>query len=191
MKRLAILGASGHGKVVGDAAALSGWEIIAFFDDEWPRVAAVGPWAMLGGTSELLRASGQYEGVVVAIGNNAVRLQRQRELAKHQLPFVSIVHPAATVSRLARVGPGSVIFAGAVLNPFAEIGAACIINTCASVDHDCLLADGVHVSPGAHLGGGVQIGEGSWVGIGAAVKHGLRLGNGVTVGASYEMWATD
>ena len=33
---LAILGASGHGKVLADIAELSGWSAIEFFDDAWP-----------------------------------------------------------------------------------------------------------------------------------------------------------
>ncbi len=36
MKRLAILGASGHGKVVAEIAELCGWGKIHFFDDAWP-----------------------------------------------------------------------------------------------------------------------------------------------------------
>ena len=34
--RLAILGASGHGKVAADAAEQGGWPSVAFFDDAWP-----------------------------------------------------------------------------------------------------------------------------------------------------------
>jgi len=34
--RLAILGASGHGKVVADAAEQAGWQSVVFFDDAWP-----------------------------------------------------------------------------------------------------------------------------------------------------------
>lgn len=37
MKTLAILGASGHGKVVADAALSSGlWTKVVFYDDAWP-----------------------------------------------------------------------------------------------------------------------------------------------------------
>ena len=34
MKRLIIIGASGHGKVVADIAALNGYTDIAFLDDD-------------------------------------------------------------------------------------------------------------------------------------------------------------
>ena len=33
MRSLAILGRGGHGKVVAEAALLSGWKSISFFDD--------------------------------------------------------------------------------------------------------------------------------------------------------------
>ncbi len=39
MSRLAVLGASGHGKVVADCAELVGWSDIVFFDDAWPKIA--------------------------------------------------------------------------------------------------------------------------------------------------------
>lgn len=182
MKQLAILGASGHGKVVADAALLAGWSVV-FFDDAWPRVSANGPWLVVGTTADLLRQANRFEGAVVAIGDNAVRLTKQRELVDNGVALISVIHRAAVVSSFAEVGAGCVIFAGAVLNPFARLGAGCILNTGAAVDHDCLLADGVHVSPGAHLGGGVIVGEASWIGIGASVKHGVSVGAGAVVGA--------
>jgi sugar O-acyltransferase (sialic acid O-acetyltransferase NeuD family) len=181
--RLAILGASGHGKVVADAALLAGWTEVVFYDDHWPALDRVGPWAVVGSSGDLLRSATSHDAIVVAIGDNRVRLAWQREIMHARATLASIVHPAAVVSPHACVGPGSVICAAAVVNPFAIAGAACIINTGATVDHDCVLADGVHVSPGAHLGGGVRIGEASWVGIGASVRHGSVIGANVMVGA--------
>lgn len=183
MRRLAILGASGHGKVVADAALRWGWEGVVFYDDGWPRIQALGPWSVVGTTVDLLRDLENVDGVVVAIGDNRVRLGKQRELSAAGAPIVSVIHPAAVVSPFAAVGPGSVIFAGAVVNPFASVGAAGVINTSATVDHDCMLADGVHISPGAHLSGAVHVGEGSWIGVGAAVRQGISIGANVIVGA--------
>lgn len=181
MTRLAILGASGHGRVIADAALLAGWLEVVFFDDA--PVAGGAPWRILGDTKALLASHTRFDGAIVGIGNNDVRLAKHRELASRGIRMVSIVHPAAVVSPRACVGEGSAVLAGGIINPFATTGVACIVNTGASVDHDCILADGVHVSPGARLGGTVRVGECSWVGIGAAVREGICIGARVKVGA--------
>jgi sugar O-acyltransferase (sialic acid O-acetyltransferase NeuD family) len=183
MNRLAILGASGHGKVVADAAALCGWGHIDFFDDAWPERTVCGVWSIVGSSAQLLAAVGTYEGVVVAIGNNAIRRVKQQQLVQAGAVMATIVHPAAVVSKHAYVGAGSVVFATAVINPFCEIGDGAILNTGCSVDHDCSLGAFVHVSPGARLAGQVQVGDESWVGIGACVRQLTSIGAHVTVGA--------
>jgi sugar O-acyltransferase (sialic acid O-acetyltransferase NeuD family) len=178
-----MLGASGHAKVVAEAADLAGWDRVYLFDDRWPELSALGPWSVAGTTSMLLEQVREYEGAVVAIGASDVRLRLQRQLEAAGATMAVITHPSAVVSRLATLGLGTVVLAGAIVNPFASIATSCIVNTGASIDHDCVLASGVHVSPGARLGGGVRVGEGSWIGIGASVKQGIVIGVGVTVGA--------
>jgi sugar O-acyltransferase (sialic acid O-acetyltransferase NeuD family) len=183
MKRLALLGASGHGKVVADAALASGWSSVEFFDDAWPQRERNGLWSVVGDTSVLLERLAHYDGVMVSIGDCAVRWAKQQLLQAANARLATVIHPAATVSRHAVLGPGSVVMAGAVVNIDVEVGAAGIINTGATVDHDCRLAEAVHICPGAHLAGNVQVGFCSWVGIGAAIKQGIVLGNNVLVGA--------
>jgi sugar O-acyltransferase (sialic acid O-acetyltransferase NeuD family) len=183
MKALAILGASGHGKVVADCAGLCGWEQVVFFDDAWPQLQQNGHWPVLGNTNALLDALAQYDGVLVAIGNNRIRQQKLALLRESGAALISLIHPAATVSAFSSVGLGSVVFAGAMINVDARIGEGAIINTCASVDHDCVLGDAVHVSPGAHLAGAVSVGDRSWVGIGAVIRQLITVGEDVTVGA--------
>jgi sugar O-acyltransferase (sialic acid O-acetyltransferase NeuD family) len=181
-RRLAILGASGHGKVVADAALLVGWQEVAFFDDAWPGVSMVGPWPVIGGSEQLVEEVAAFDGVMVAIGDNAVRLGKLGLFEEKGLKPATIIHPSAVISDYASVGKGSVVCAGAVVNPFAEIGYGCIINTGATVDHDCMVADGVHVSPGAHLGGGVRVGHVTWIGLGACVKQCICIGEESIVG---------
>lgn len=180
---LALLGASGHGKVVADAAFASGWRSVVFFDDVWPQLSFNGSWPVIGATANLLARLQEFDGVLVSIGNAAVRVRKQRELVEAGARLVSIIHPRACVSPSAQLGLGSVVMAGVVINADAQVGDACIVNTCASVDHDCRLADGVHVSPGAHLCGDVRVGSCSWVGVGASVRQGIRIGANVMVGA--------
>ena len=183
MKRLALLGASGHGKVVADSALAAGWSTVHFFDDAWPGVEVNGAWPVAGGTAELLARLPEFDGVLVSIGDAAIRLRKHLALLQAGARMISVVHPRAWVSPHAGLGLGSVVMPGAVINADAILGQACIVNTGASVDHDCRLADAVHASPGAHLSGDVHVGEGSWIGVGASVRQGVRIGAGVMVGA--------
>jgi len=181
-KRLAILGASGHGKVVADIALLTGWAEVLFFDDAWPEITVVGPWPVIGNSQALLDKSSYYGGLFVAIGDNRTRLDKMRLFEEQGRQPVTLIHPSAVISRYASVGKGTVICASAVINAFAEIGRGCIINTGATVDHDCAIADGVHVSPGAHLGGAVRVDKATWIGLGASVKQNRSIGEGSIVG---------
>lgn len=183
MKRLAILGCGGHGKVVADTALAAGWQAVDFFDDAWPGRASNGHWQVVGDTAELMKRSGEYQGVIVAIGDCATRWRKHQALLDWGAPLATIVHPFSWVSPRSSIGLGSVVIAGAVVNVDAQVGQACIVNTGATIDHDCLVADAVHVTPGARLLGNVTVGHASWVGGGAVVKQGTRIGAGVLVGA--------
>ncbi|MBE0484487.1 MAG: acetyltransferase [Bacterioplanes sp.] len=179
---MAILGASGHGKVVAEIAELNGWDVV-FFDDAFPSVNGLAHWPVVGSTHDLLNDLQRFDGFFVAIGNNRIRLDKQRMLAQKGATFPVLIHPSAVVSRHANVQAGCVVMAGAVVNPFALINQACIVNTAATIDHDCVLAEGVHISPGANLAGAVSVGACSWVGIGASVKQCVKIGANVVAGA--------
>lgn len=182
MKKLGILGAGGHARVVADAAEMLGWAEISLFDDAWPKTIK-GPWPIVGSGQDLETRLAEFDGVIVAIGSNAVRLGKQRRLVQRGARIVSIIHPAAIVSRHAHLGLGSVVIAGAVINTGVETGHAVIINTAATIGHDCRLGAGVHISPGANLAGGVQIGDEAWIGVGSSVKELVSVGARSRVGA--------
>lgn len=181
--KLAVLGASGHGKVVADTAQACGWKQIDFFDDTWPARQENGHWQIIGGWTQLLSRLDDYEGVFVAIGNNRIRYSKVIELESVGAKIVSLVHPHAVISQYVSIGIGSLIVAGVVVNVDTVIGRGVILNTGCSVDHDCVLHDGVHICPGARLAGGIEVGKLSWVGIGASVRQSLRIGTEVVIGA--------
>lgn len=183
MKCLAILGASGHGKVVADIALALGWDLVVFFDDAWPSISNNGGWFVEGDAEKLLERKDQFDGVVVAIGNCRTRLKLQTRLESSGCCIATLVHPTACVSQFSSIGAGSVVMPGVVINADALIGRACVVNSGATVDHDDILADGVHVAPGANVSGDVAVGECSWIGVGAAIKQGVSIGSDVIVGA--------
>jgi sugar O-acyltransferase (sialic acid O-acetyltransferase NeuD family) len=180
-KRLAILGASGHGRVVADAALCSKkWQEVVFYDDAYPTLTRNGSFRVAGDTKALL-SSGLP--VVVGIGNNQTRLEKSVMLQQQGVELAIVCHPAAVISHDVVLGAGTVVFAGAVINSGALLGRSCIVNSMAVVEHDCQLADAVHLSPGVCLGGGCKLGAGAWVGIGASVRHLMTLGEFSVVGA--------
>lgn len=180
---LAILGASGHGKVLADIAELSGWEKIVFFDDAWPEKTENGPWQVIGDTQNLLNSLNSYNGIIVAIGNNKIRQQKLQQLNSAGAKIITLIHPSATISKYTQIGPGSVVVAGAVINPDCIIGSGAIINTCSSVGHDCNLGEAVHICPGARLAGGTEVDDRAWVGVGSSVRQLTKVGADAIVGA--------
>lgn len=184
MNCVAIIGASGHGKVVADALLqLSANITIVFFDDAFPSITLNAHWAVAGNTSDFIKQSQAFDGVVVAIGNNHIRLAKQIEIEISGAKILSVIHPKAIVSPYAAIGKGVVVLAGAVVNAFSTIGNGCIINSNAVVEHDVKLCDAVHICPGANVAGGVVIEQESWIGIGSCVKQLVHIGKNVTVGA--------
>ena len=183
MRRLAILGASGHGKVIAEIAELCGWSDIVFFDDAWPSVNSIGVWKVVGSTDQLITCIREYDAFFIAIGNNTIRSDKFMQLSNLGVNAALLVHPSSTVSKYASLGAGTVVMANAVVNSFATIGQACIINTSSVIEHDCVLNDGCHISPGAHLAGAVHIGRRSWIGIGVNVIQQINISDDVIVGA--------
>lgn len=175
MNRLIIIGASGHGKVVADIAALMGYVDIVFLDDD-ENVKMCADWPVIG------KSKNAPEGdVFIAIGNAKIRSRLMEYYKDRKQP--TLIHPNATVAKDVEIGLGTVIMAGAVINPGAKIGEGCIINTSSSVDHDCVVSDFVHISVNAHLCGTVQIGESTWIGAGATISNNVNICGNCVIGA--------
>jgi sugar O-acyltransferase (sialic acid O-acetyltransferase NeuD family) len=169
--------------VVADAAEATGeWSDIAFVDDKYPGIDICGIWPVIGVLSDLADLQECWGSVVVAIGENQLRLKLQRMAAEMGYSVATIIHPSAEVSGHAEIGNGSVVFANAVVNIGSRIGESVIINTAATIDHDVVVGSGAHISPGAHLAGDVEIGDCAWIGIGASVINRLEIGPGAIVG---------
>ena len=184
-KELAIVGASGHGKVVADTAEQLGFTV-QFYDDAYPDKKNIEHWPIHGNCADLiLKANARFvpSDVVVAIGNNNIRYQKIKQLQDNGFNLITLIHPSALVSRYAEIQNGTVIFPMAVINAFARIGLGAIINTGSIVEHDCFVGDCVHISPNASLSGGVEVGSKCWVGVGSQVKQLVKIGNNTIIGA--------
>lgn len=175
MKKLVIVGASGHGKVIADIAEKNGYTDIVFLDDNNDIKECAG-FPVIGKTNDANRINGDK---IVAIGNAKIR---ERILKNISNP-VTLIHPNAVISRRVEIGNGTVIMAGAIINSDTRIGNGVIINTGSSVDHDCLIEDYCHISVGAHIAGTVVIDKRTWIGAGATVINNVQICKDCMVGA--------
>lgn len=181
-KKLMIIGASGHGKVVVDIAIrMNKWKNIVFLDDDASITECMG-LNVVGKTEDAFKFANDAD-IFVAVGNNEIREHVQNKLESAGIELPLLIHPAATIGAEVEIGVGSVIMAGVVINSATQIGKGCIINTAATVDHDNRIADFVHVSPGAHLAGMVEIGKKTWIGIGSIISNNLTITGNCKIGA--------
>lgn len=183
MKRLAILGASGHGGVVADIALSSGWDTVEFYDDAFPTKSSTDYFPIQGDLVSLLENSSSYDGFHVAIGDNKTRLNILNQLLALDLSCPNIIATSSVVSQSVSLGVGISIMANVVVGLNTKLGNGAILNTSCSVDHDCNISAGVHISPGSHLAGDVSVGLCSWIGIGSTIIQGKVVGDDTIIGA--------
>lgn len=178
-KRIALIGASGHGKVVAEVAEMLGYQV-ELYDDRWPSLVSNGGWNVQGTSADYCALSRPDFDALVAIGDNSIR-----ERIQLTLPHVSapLIHPQAIVSPSATIGKGSIVMAGVVINAGARIGRGVIVNTGAVVEHDCVIDDFVHISPSAALAGGISVKQRAWVGIGSSIIQQVTIGSDAVIGA--------
>ncbi len=184
MNKIFIFGAGGHAKVVADIAELNSFDIVGFVDPYAKNPTFLGK-PILKTIDEI--PVGEFS-AIVALGDNGQRSKVVKEImatqSKHNLKFVTLIHPKAVVARSAQIGLGTVVMAGAVINPEVKIDEHAIINTGSVVDHDCRIYDFASIAPGAVLGGNVKVFPHSVVSIGAVCKHNVEIAQHSVVGAN-------
>ena len=179
--KIAIIGAGGHGKVVGEIALLNKYKFIDFFDDQVKKIKEF-PFNIIDTLDYLNEHLEDYDAFFVAIGDNKIRSKKIEWLKKNKVNIVSLLHPKSTISKFSSIGIGTCVMANAVVNAGSLIKEGVIINTSASVDHDCLIEDFAHISPNCSVSGGVRIGKFTHLGTGTSVHPGINIGNNVKSG---------
>ena len=133
---------------------------------------------LAGPVSEIALVNG-----VGSVGDVTVRRRLYQTYCAAGFRFAEVVHPAAVVSRHARLTAGAQVLAGAIIQAGVRVGANSIVNTGAVIDHDCVIGDHTHVAPSAVLSGNVYVGSGCHIGTGARIIQGVEIGDGCVVGA--------
>lgn len=178
--KLAIIGASGHAKVIADIAkSINAYDEIAFLADTIPKTDGLNYL----GKCDLADKMTQDYDFIVAIGNQKYRKIFTEKISKMNGFIATLVHPNAVIGSCVTIKEGTVVMAGTVINAYSKVGKSCIVNTCSSIDHDCHVLDYVHISVGAHLCGTVFVGDNTWIGAGATLINNINVKSDCYIGA--------
>ena len=188
MDNIVVIGSSGHAKVVIDILENEGrYKIVGLLD----RYRKIGDqtlgYPVLGKEEDLVELVDKHElkGGIIAIGDNFSRgavAARVRE-ACQGFPFVSAIHPRASIATEVAIGEGTVVMAGVTINRCCSVGSFCILNTNSSLDHDSVMESFSSLAPGVTTGGECRIGTYSAVGLGSSVIHRIHVGEHSVIGA--------
>ena len=182
MTTLAIVGAGGHGREAHAVASVSGrFDTIVFADDrggDADRMERIGSPEIIGLDDIVLRADVH----VIAIGDPRTRHGVACRLSDHT-PATRLVAEDASVGTDVKLGPGVLVYPGAVITTNVRVGLHSHVNCGAIVSHDCRIGDFVSLSPGVRLNGEVVVESGAFLGTGAIVLPGRRIGQEAVVGA--------
>jgi sugar O-acyltransferase (sialic acid O-acetyltransferase NeuD family) len=184
--RLVIIGAGGHGREVLDVvealgAAGEDIDFLGFLAEgcSHPDSLERRGVAIIGDVSAVASLHCSFN---AAIGDPRVRRDVVGRVAGAGDP-VTLVHPLARVAHDVRLGPGSMVPAGAAVGTGAALADHVHLNVNASVGSGADLGPFATLSPGSVVGDGTILEEAVLVGAGATVAAGVRVGAGAVVGA--------
>lgn len=179
-KKVVIIGAGGHSKVVADIVLKSADELIGFLDDNIEISTKIyDNYKVLGKIEKCVTFEDDIY-FALGIGDNNVR---KMLCEKFDLKYYTAIHPSAVIACETNIENGCVIMPNAVINACAHIGKGCIINSGAVIEHDDFLEDFVHISPNATLCGNVKVGQCTHIGAGAIIKNSISVTKNAIIGA--------
>ena len=188
MKKVLVIGASGHSKVIIDIIELQKkYEIVGLVDSFKNKTHVIYNYKVLGtekDISQLIKAHNIY-GFIIAIGDNFTRMRLFKDISLHHknIKFVTAMHPSAVIGKDVKIGAGSAIMAGVVINSDAKIGEHCIINTNSTIGHDTKIENFSSIAPGVTIGGHSRIGLCSAISLGANIIENITIGKHCVIGA--------
>ncbi len=176
-----IIGYSGHGLVVAEAAIQSGLNLQFYSDMEAKQV---NPYQLQYIGDETKAEFAYWKKnihFVLGIGNNVIRTKCANRVLNEGALLANVIHPSASITKEFIQGTGNFIARNVSINPMVRIGNFCIVNTNAVIEHECVIGNSVHIAPGAVLLGAVQIGDGSFIGANTVIKQGVKIGSNVSI----------
>lgn len=181
--KIIIVGYSGHGFVVADAAIESALSLCYYAEQ---KSANINPYNLeyfgYENDRDFKGWNGAYQ-FILGIGDNIIRHKVAKTILENHKTILNVIHPTASISKNVKIGIGNFISKNTSVNPLVTIGDFCILNTACVVEHECIIANAVHIAPGVVLAGNVSVGENTFIGANSVVKQGIKIGKNVIIGA--------
>lgn len=182
-KEIILIGYSGHGIVVAEAAIASDMDLKYYTEKE---ILNSNPFELdyigFEGSDSFDGWNGNHQ-FILGIGDNTIRQKAANLVLSKGNTLCNVIHNSASIAQKVTVGTGNFIARNVSISPMVKIGDFCILNTGCIIEHDCVLESAVHIAPGAVLAGNVIVGERTFVGANSVIKQGVRIGKDVIIGA--------
>ena len=182
-KEVVIIGYSGHGFVVADAAIESSMKLKFYAEQNEMKI---NPFNLeFIGNEHENNFLGWKKDVdfILGIGDNFIRKKVAFKVLEKGKTILNVTHPTASISKNVIIGIGNFISKNVCINPLTTIGNLCILNTGCLIEHECKIGDAVHIAPGAVLAGNVTVGNNTFIGANSVIKQGINIGDNVIIGA--------
>lgn len=186
-KKLIVIGAGGHAKVLIECAKKCGLTIFGATSLIKKQETILGV-NVLNDEQIIFQYGAEQVELINGVGmlpgeNKQVRYEIFERFNKLGFKFVTLVHPSAVLAEELVLSEGTQVMAGVVIQPSVSIGDNTIINTSASIDHDCIIGKHCHIAPGVTLSGGVVVKDHVHIGTGATVIQGITIGENSVIAA--------
>ena len=122
---------------------------------------------------------------VNGIGSTRTYAKKLEIIASTGLPperFAAIIHPSASVSRMAAVGRGVVILQQVTVASNARLGDHVMVLPNSVISHDDRIGEGSILAGGVCVSGGVEIGACCYLGSNSSVREHCKIGDRSLVG---------
>lgn len=182
MKKIAIIGAGGHAKVIIDIISeIGNYVIVGFFDDN--KFGTFCNIPILGKINEIniINKNIEIDTYIIGIGNDRIR-QNIYETHKN-INWDTLIHPKTIISKTSIINYGTVICAGSIIQTEANIGKHCIVNTNSNIDHESKIGDFCSICPGVTICGQVIINNCTMIGANSVIIQNINIGNNCIIGA--------
>lgn len=187
IERIIIIGAGGFGREVRSwlkDSNLTGLDsyFAGFLDDDLNALAKIDCTEKILGTIKDFQPL-NTDGLIIAIGDPAVRRKVVSNLEHHRPRWLSVIHETATLGDRCEISPGTIICPGAVVSSDVTIGKFCVVNLLSSVGHDASLGSFCTLSCHVDITGGCELCSGVFLGSHGCVMPNCKIGENAIVGA--------